>query len=151
MTTSTFNALKTAVCESISGRSTLTYELTQLPTMEFAIRITHNTGNGYFCDDWLELSKVQELDKGMTAYAINQLFHNKSANTGGFLIAALKQEGFIQLSEQSKRAYVLNPESTLIAELQQLASHSTSKQATKSSIKAKTGRRKASESKGATS
>ena len=121
----THNILKTAVCESISGRSTLTYQLAQNNEKQtYDIRITENTGKGYFSDDWLSLNDILEQcrdGKAVTAHIINLLFDGKSVNTGGFLVAALKQECFLKVYKQSKRAYVISPESTLMADLELLA------------------------------
>lgn len=131
----THNILKTAACESISGRSTLTYQIgIEIESKAFQIRLSDNSGNGYFSDDWISLDKLSEIaiqDNFINAFTINQLFNGKSVNTGGFLIAALKQEGFIKASTNSKRSFVLNEESSLIDELTKLANKPKRKGATK--------------------
>ncbi|GAB6070013.1 hypothetical protein JCM30760_11100 [Thiomicrorhabdus hydrogeniphila] len=123
---STHNILKTAICESISGRSTLTYQLSQDTELKtFHIRLVENTGNGYFSDNWLaldDLIKETESNNYITSMTINQLFNGKSVNTGAFLLSALKQEGFIKVSPNSKRAFLLNDQSSLLDDLNKLAS-----------------------------
>lgn len=110
----THNILKTAVCESISGRSTLTYQLSEnTEDGSIYMRITENTGNGYFSNDWLKLDALIEqayYEKYITAISINQFFSGRSVNTGAFLLAALRQEGIITTSDVSKRAFVVHPE-----------------------------------------
>jgi hypothetical protein len=122
---STHTILKTPVCESISGRSTLTYQLSHNPKLKtFYIRLVENTGNGYFSDEWLsinELVKLAKEEKVITSITINHLFRSSSVNTGAFLLAALKQEGFIQVSPNSKREFILNDKSTLLNDLTTLA------------------------------
>jgi len=43
--------LKTATCKTLSGKSTLTYQLGSEDD-EIHVRITKNTGSGFFSDEW---------------------------------------------------------------------------------------------------
>src|ERR1019366_4747872 len=88
--------LKTGTCPSLSGKSKLTYQLGCMGKSDLQFRISANSGTGFFSDDWVSLSDIQEvLDKGpsgkpITSFVLVPLFRGKSMNTPGFLFAAMK-------------------------------------------------------------
>ncbi len=64
--------IKTASCPSLSGKSRLTYEIacsdnTVDGQSEIALRVSTNTGGGFFSDEWLPLTAVEKLVRGNTA------------------------------------------------------------------------------------
>jgi hypothetical protein len=95
--------IKTDTCESLSGRSTLTYHIgyTQADDVSHVyIRIHDNTGHGIFNNGWVALSKILDVilaateDKPLGSSQLR--FVGSSANTPGFILAALKKEGIIK-------------------------------------------------------
>lgn len=108
--------LKTATCPSLSGKSKLTYQIGGEENAEGActsrseiqIRINGNSNPGYFNDTWVPLPAIQQiLDKTklVTCFSLWPLFRGKSVNTGGFLLAALKNEGLVRPAKEDKRSY----------------------------------------------
>lgn len=103
--------LKTGTCPSLSGKSKLTYQIGCMGKSDIQLRISANSGGGFFSDDWVSLSDIQEaLDKApsgkpITSFVLNKLSRGKSMNTPGFLFAALKQEGLVQASQEKQRCY----------------------------------------------
>ena len=108
---SAMRILKTATCPSLSGKSKLTYQIGCVGKSDIQVHISANSGHGMFSDDWASLSDIQEvLDKApsgepITSFVLNALFRDKSANTPGFLFAALKQEGLVERSKDKQRSY----------------------------------------------
>ena len=103
--------IKTAHCPSRSGRSELSYQLGKDEALKLYIKITDNTGNGYFNAEWLCLEAIQhQLEKysmPFGAQQIRNLFEGKSVNTLHFVFAALLSEGFLIKDEQNTRQYRL--------------------------------------------
>lgn len=107
--------IKTAHCPSLSGKSTLTYQIGFKPKEkgdpELFFRIQSNTGNGYFSDHWVaatDLHDAIEQAPGnglLCATSLIGLFKGKSINTSGFLLAVLKHEQLIDKSPRNKRYY----------------------------------------------
>jgi hypothetical protein len=108
---SAMRILKTATCPSLSGKSKLTYQIRCVGKSDIQVRISANSGHGMFSDDWVALSDIQEVldkvpsGKPVTSFVLNALFRDKSANTPGFLFAALKQEGLVERSKDKQRSY----------------------------------------------
>jgi len=100
--------LKTATCKTLSAKSTLTYQLGSEDD-EIHVRITKNTGGGFFSDEWLSLidilSVLDEQLEGtpVTSFLLQPLFHGKSVNTPAFLMAALANEKLLRPMKGKKR------------------------------------------------
>lgn len=111
--------LKAASCPSLSGKSTLSYQVgygvngvnanTTEPVIQ--LRVYANTGGGFFNKDWITLSTIQQLfdkspsSKPITSNALFPLFKGRSINTPAFLLAVLKQEGFLRPLKDKQRSY----------------------------------------------
>ncbi len=110
-TESEIHVLKTGSCPSLSGKSKLTYHVGRNEKGEIQFRIHANSSTGYFNDDWVSLSAIQQAfdkipkNKTLTSYALSSLFRGKSTNTPAFVFAALKQEGLVQASKDKQRTY----------------------------------------------
>lgn len=119
--------LKTAHCPSLSGKSTLTYQVGFKPTEKgdpaLFFRIQSNTGNGYFSDHWVAATNLHEAieqapENGLLcATSLIGLFKGKSINTSGFLLAVLKHEQLIDTSPRNKRYYERCNSDRFIAEV----------------------------------
>ena len=104
--------LKSSVCPSLSGKTTLNYEIGRGPAGEVLVRINKTSGTGYYSKDWIALERAYKLLQAagktpVTFGTLLPLFAGKSINTAGFLLAALKKEGLVKDSEEVARCYQL--------------------------------------------
>ena len=78
--------LKTATCKTLSGKSTLTYQLGCLPDSTIHLRITKNSGGGFFSDEWIAIDDIQAVlkerskDSPIMSHFISPLLQGKSSN-----------------------------------------------------------------------
>jgi hypothetical protein len=118
--------LKKADCPTLSGKSTLTYQIGCTNAAEIMLRITGNTNPGYFNSEWVPYADVQALlakqdqGKGITSFTLVPLYRGKSTNSPSFLFAVLKQEGLVQLSESKKRCYDRCSDAAFLERVQKL-------------------------------
>jgi len=126
--------LKTSTCEALSGNGTIGYELSLDNKKALHIRITSNTGGGYFNDELIAMSEIEGIlfsladDERLTSIALQPLFQGRSVNTPAFLMAAIKNEGFVKPIGELKRYHqCLDSKSfkALIKKLQKLSVSST--------------------------
>ena len=79
--------LKKSICKSFSGKSSPSYELATDPTGEIHIRITKNSGGGFFSDEWVKYEDIQAVlkerskDSPIMSHFISPLLQGKSSNT----------------------------------------------------------------------
>lgn len=121
----TIRVLKSGNCPSLSGKSKLTYEVGCGSASDLHIRVSKNTGTGYFSKDWVSWDQLQRLleknaKKPITSYTFSPLFRGKSVNTAGFLLAALKSEGLVRGVEENRRCYELLDGTAFLAEIRAL-------------------------------
>ena len=91
--------LKRASCPTLSGKSTLHYELGLDAKQTALFRIITCTGGGFFSKEWVSLPSVRsalQKSKAVTAILLFPLFKGKSVNTPGYLLAVLRAEKLIQ-------------------------------------------------------
>lgn len=106
----------TGTCESLSGRSDLTFAIgrhTEDGTLHLAI--TGNSGGGMWCKDWCSASEIQDIvlgESGLTAKSFHPLHAGRSINTGGFILAALRELGLIRANEENTRVHEHVPGTT---------------------------------------
>ena len=90
--------LKTASCLTLSGKSKLSYQVGLSPESVVHLRISKNSGNGFFSDEWLSIDSIVDTlkkrpeGKPITSILLNPLFKGRSANTPGFMMAVLLHE-----------------------------------------------------------
>ena len=103
-------------CPSLSGRSILTYAIGRhAEDATLHLRIVRNSGGGMSCTDWAESSRIEGIVKGgpeLTAKSFQSLHPGKSINTGGFLMAVLKDLGFIRPNAENTRLHEHIPTTT---------------------------------------
>lgn len=110
-------------CPSITGRSTLTFEVGRLFLGEHAVphmRIASNSGGGMFCKDWAPIAHVDAIlakADPVTARTFNEVHPGKSINTGGFYLAILKDLGVVQPKDDNTRHHERVPGTTVLAAL----------------------------------
>lgn len=122
-------AVFTGECSSLSGLSTLTFEIgrhTEDQTLH--LRIATNSGGGMFHDGWAPASTFDEVVKRatrLTAKALRAVHPGRSVNTAGFLLAVLKHLGMARVNEENTRLHEHVPttsfEQVAMAAMQDLA------------------------------
>ena len=116
--------LKTATCESLSGQSTLTYQLGNTDNKEVYVRVSENTGGGMFSNEWISLKAVQDVlednPEPLTSFMLQGLFVGKSANTPAFLMAALVHEKWLRVLKGKKRGQEILDTSRFMAKMAKL-------------------------------
>ena len=94
-------------CPSVSGRSTLVYAVGRHEAdSTLHLRIADNTGKGMWCKDWAPAQAIEAIVVGaqeLTAKSFHGLHPGKSINTGGFVLAALRDLGLIRPVEANTR------------------------------------------------
>lgn len=121
--------LKVGACPSLSGRSTLTYQVACTSDAAVMLRVSANTGSGYFSKEWVPFAGIDALlvaDKPLTFSTLQPLFAGKSVNTGGFLMATLKGLGLIRPMESNPRCHQRGDLDAFLAEVQELMAGSVS-------------------------
>ena len=107
--------LKSGSCPSLTGRSTLGYQLGLKDESELYLKLISNTGSGFFSKEWVACSVIEQLINGsaeLTSTSFKAIFPNKSVNTGGFVMAVIKALGLIQTNPQNSRWHQQVPEMT---------------------------------------
>jgi len=109
--------LKMSTCKTITGKSTLTYQIGCTPDSSIHLRIIKNTGAGMFSDEWIPFSDVREALKddtegaAITSFRLTPLFKGKSVNTPSFLLAALKSLKLVRpMNGKLRHHEALNPQ-----------------------------------------
>jgi len=111
MNTPVITMVKTATCKSLSGRSEITYNLGKGADGEIFMRLEKNTGSGIFSDQWVSFGEIEglmrqgPLDAPVGVRNLRPLYVGRSANSAGFLLAALINEGVTAKKEGSKFDY----------------------------------------------
>jgi len=110
--------IKINQCPTLSNNSTLTYHIgcdegddriDRNQTIYF--RINANTGGGFFNDEWIALTDIQQafdkwqVDSPLTSFALNDLFKGRSANSPAFLMAILKEEMIVVTLKGKHRSH----------------------------------------------
>jgi len=127
----TVRIIKIGTCLSLSGKSNLTYHVGHVIADDEAdtsgdnihVRVYANSGHGFFSDEWVPMSSIQEVfDKlhagqPITSYMLYPLFRGKSLNSPGFMLAVLQDAGFVRHMQDRRRNYELGDPSAFMAEM----------------------------------
>ena len=103
--------LKTGSCKSTSGKSTLAYQIGCLPDSTVHIRITKNSGAGFFNDEWIAVKDIEKAladgpeGQPLTSFMLQPLIEGRSSNTPAFLMAALSKERLLRVMKGKKRGH----------------------------------------------
>ena len=133
--------LKTGSCQSVSGKSTLTYHIGCTAESDIQMRVFANTAAGFFSKEWLSLATIQETfgGKSFTSFTLQSLFRGKSQNNPAFLLAVLLNEGLIKRAADKKRCYEKVDSSGFMAEIKALIDSNTDDKAPKKKETSETG------------
>ena len=105
--------LKTDTCKTLSGKSTLTYQIGSTPDSIVHLRISKNTGGGFFSDEWISLDDILRVLKDrpkespVLSHFLSPLLKGKSVNTSAFILAALTHLKLLQPLPKKKRVHEL--------------------------------------------
>lgn len=121
--TDSIRILKTAQGPSLSGKSTLTYNIGCNAEGEIYFQVVANDGGGFWNDDWVAQQSIQavldqhSLGHVITSASLRPLYPSKSTNSPGFLLAVLKAIGMVQVSHTNPRCYELDSPQAFMAEV----------------------------------
>ena len=113
--------VSTSKCQTISGKSTLTYNVGVDDEGRSCIRVYSNTGGGFFSNEWISLEHITSVlndvpvDHPITSMDLFPLFKGKSVNTPGYLMAVLFNEKLLSPFKDTKRQFVYTGAETLKA------------------------------------
>lgn len=120
----THRILKIVTCPSLSQRAALTYHVGCGDKGDVCFRIWDTSGRGIFSKEWVcaaDIHKVLAQHKLLTAPLLLPLFKiGRSVNTAGFMLAALKNEGLVALSDEEPHKYVRQDPSAFVREVTNL-------------------------------
>lgn len=100
--------LRSATCPTLSGKSTLSYDVGQDQSKALHYRVTENDGGGFFSSEWLLWKDIEVAiyaDEPVTSICLRSLFKGKSVNTSGFLMAVLVAERLLEALPDRKRLF----------------------------------------------
>jgi len=126
---SDITVIKTGTCKTLSGKSTLTYQVGTDEESGVNVRISKNTGGGFFSNEWVSMKDIQAIMEEhpagtpVTSFLLQPLFHGKSVNTPAFLLAALAHEKQLRPMKGKKRS--LEPAEDFTAMVDKMASSSS--------------------------
>ena len=91
--------VSTQKTKTVSQKSVLTYHIGKDEEANQYIRIWVNSGNGYFSNEWIPVSRILEIlakhkAEPFTSRILDELFTGKSVNSASFLGAVLLNEKF---------------------------------------------------------
>ena len=113
----------TSKCQTISNKSTLTYNIGVDDEDNIFVRIISNTGGGYFSNEWITLDNITSIlsdapaDSTVTSINLIPLFKGKSVNTPGYLLAALVSEAVLSANQEKKRHYAYSGAEAFLAKV----------------------------------
>jgi len=120
--------LKTATCKTLSGKSTLTYQLGCTPESIIHLRISKNNGGGFFSDEWIALDAILEAlkdrpDKSpVMSHFLTPLLKGKSVNTSAFLLAAMTHLKLLRTLPKKQRLHELLDPKPFLDQVEKLMS-----------------------------
>ncbi|SDZ16610.1 hypothetical protein [Nitrosomonas sp. Nm58] len=118
--------LKIGSCSSLTGKSTLTYQIGCTAESDIQFRVASNTGGGFFSDEWVAFNTIQEAfdkqpkERPIISLILYPLFQGRSLNTPAFLLAVLKAEGLVKPLGDKKRGYERIDPAEFMAEIRKL-------------------------------
>jgi hypothetical protein len=104
--------IKQSTCPGLSGTNTISYEVGLKQDQSRWLRLTKSSGGGFLTNDWISMAAITKTLKQspppFTSYVLHKLFAGKSINSRSFLMAVLKQEGFVKPDEKKQQAFVID-------------------------------------------
>ena len=122
--------LKTSTCDSLSGKSRLTYQIGCNADSEIYLRVNANTGGGFFSPEWVSLLDIQRVlddspeGEPISSITFDGLFKGKSVNTPAFLTATLVHEKWLRVLKGKKRGLEILDPKPFLAKVEKLVAAS---------------------------
>ena len=116
----------TSKCQTVSSKSTLTYNIAVDDKSKDLIRVFSNTGGGYFSNEWILIDDINDTlkdipnDQPISSIHLFPLFKGKSVNTPGYLLAVLINEKVLVSHLEIKRQYAFSGMSKLMEKIENL-------------------------------
>ena len=148
--------LKTTSCKTLSGKSTLTYQIGATPESTIHLRIRKNSGGGYFSDEWIAyddiLRTLEKRPEGspIMSHFLTPLLKGKSVNTSAFLLAALSHLKLLRPLPGKKRHHELLDPRPFLDQVEKLLSSTGNVKAVRKTTARKAPSKKAAIKKRAT-
>ena len=120
--------LKTGTCKTLSGKSTLTYQIGGKSDSSIHLHISKNTGGGFFSQEWIAIDDIRaildEHPEGtpVTSFMLAPIFSGKSVNTPGFVLSVLVHEKLLVPIKGKKRGHEPVEPEAFTAKLEKLMS-----------------------------
>ena len=105
---SSIKTLRTATCQTLSGKSTITYTLGVDSAKALFFRISKNDCRGLFSREnvtWKDIETAINNADPITRICLRSLFKGKSVNTSGFLLAVLVAEDILAALPKKTRHF----------------------------------------------
>lgn len=114
---------KTASCPSVSAKSTITYRVEVNENTDIFFRLVGNTAAGRYNDDAIAYLSIRTLlqqhcDDGISSATLASLYEMKSTNSKSFLLAALLNEGLVQVMPTKEHRYEVMDDTAWLAHIQ---------------------------------
>jgi hypothetical protein len=107
------HVVESGSCPTLTGKSTLGYDVGRDPSDALHLRIRSNSGNGRFSKDFLPLQALMDaLGKAkppITSGTFRAVCRAKSANQAPFLLAVFAHKGLVQRLPGKLRGFALGP------------------------------------------
>jgi len=105
--------IQAETCPSLSGRTSLDFQVGCNESEHLFIRILRTSGNGFFSKEWVRFDAMTPLlVNPVTAASLRPIFQGKSVNTSGFLLAVVKHLGLVQPVPEALRGYQVTGSTT---------------------------------------
>ena len=120
--------LKTATCKTLSGKSTLSYQIGATPDSNVHLRISKNSGGGFFSDEWIAFDDVLRALKDrpegspVMSHFLTPLLKGKSVNTSAFILAAMKHLKLLRPLPKKQRLHELLDPGPFLDQMEKLMS-----------------------------
>ena len=119
--------LKTASCDTPSGKSRLTYQIGVTPESDIHLRISNNSGKGCYSNEWrLTFGAIHDalkkLHTPISSYYLAHLYKGKSVNTSSFLLATLKHLKLVRAFPNNRRHHELVDPQPILEQVEKLTS-----------------------------
>jgi hypothetical protein len=111
---------------TLSGRSSIGYQIGLHEDSNPLIRISENSGGGHFSGEWVSLESIyrsledQPPNGRFSSSLLRPLLRSRGANTPSFLMSALLHLGLVTRSETGSRLFQVGDKAAFIASLADL-------------------------------
>ena len=102
-------------CESLSGRSTLTFAVGRHEDGTLCVKLQSNSAAGMFYDGWVSGLEIDTIVIGhteLTSASFQKLTLGRSTNNGGFIAAVVRSLGLTRVSTENTRHHEHVPTET---------------------------------------